>query len=117
MKNLKYFFTILSMVLTFACLHVSVFAQSTDDRNKIATIAAGGEGVRWDISVPYAAVTVSISAPNGKVYSKEFRTGNLPTLALVDRKGMRLPDGQYSYELRLTPAIPSDVKKELAAAR
>jgi len=117
MKNLKYIFTIMSMVFTLACVQVSVFGQSADEKNKIASVAAGGEGVRWDISVPYAAVTVSISAPNGKVYSKEFRTGSLPTLALVDRKGMRLPDGQYSYELRLTPAIPSDVKKELAAAR
>src|SRR2546423_8079603 len=117
MKNLKYFFTTLSMVLTLACLHVSVFAQSADDKNRIAYLAASSEGVRWDVSVPYAAVTVTISAPNGKVYSKEFRAGSAPTLTLVDKKGVRLPDGQYAYELRLTPEIPSEVKKELAAAR
>jgi hypothetical protein len=116
-KKPKYTLTLLSILLTLAVLNLSAFAQSADEKNRIAAVAAGGEGVRWDIFVPYASVTVTISAPNGKVYSKEFRSGNVPTLGLFDKKGVRLPDGQYTYELRLAPALPSDVKKELAAAR
>jgi hypothetical protein len=117
MKNLKYTITILSILFTLAGLNFSALAQSADEKNRIAAVAPGGDGIRWDIAVPYASVTVAISAPNGKVYSKEFRAGSMPTLALVDKKGVRLPDGQYNYELRLTPAIPADVRKELAAAR
>lgn len=104
-------------MFTLACLNVSALAQTTDEKNRIAVVVPGGEGVRWDISVPYDSVTVTISAPNGKVYSKEFKGGGVPTLGLFDKKGVRLPDGQYAYELRLTPTIPSDVKKALAAAR
>jgi hypothetical protein len=117
MKNLKTFPIVLSIVLVLACFHVSVSAQSTDDKNKLATISSNGLGVRWEVIAPHAAVTMTVSAPDGQVFRKEFQAGTAPEFSLSDSEGNRLPDGQYSYELRLTPVLSAAVKKELAASR
>jgi hypothetical protein len=76
-----------------------------------------GSSVRWDVAGPYAAATLSVSTPDGQVFSKEFAAGTVPEFRLIDEKGERLPDGQYIYELRLTPIIAAEVKEKLKAAR
>jgi hypothetical protein len=117
MKNLKSLLTILSLTLVLAGLHISVFAQSAEDKHKLASISSGGLSVRWDVAAPNAGVTMTVSAPDGQVYRKEFRAGASPEFQITDKQGNRLPDGEYLYELRLTPVLSSDVKKELAASR
>ena len=75
-----------------------------------------GSSVRWEVAGPHAAVTLTVAAPDGQVFSKEFAAGTSPEFRL-DVKGERLPDGQYTYELRVTPVIGKDVKEKLKAAR
>jgi hypothetical protein len=117
MKNLKRLATVLSMVFVVACCHASALGQSAEDRNKLATITATGMNVRWDVAAPHAGLTVTISAPDGQVFSKEFRGGAAAEFRLIDKSGERLPDGQYTYELRLTPVLSPGVKETLSAAR
>ncbi len=116
MKNLKCLPTLLSVVFAVACLHVAASGQ-TDDKNRLAAISAGGSGVKWDVNAQYATLTLTVSAPDGQVFRREFRRGETPEFTLTDKEGNRLADGEYTYELRLTPEISSDVRKELAAAR
>jgi hypothetical protein len=113
MKNLKYLPSVLCFVFVLALGNV-VLAQSSD---QFASITGMGSSVRWDVNGPHAAVTLSVSAPDGQVFSKEFPAGNAPEFRLIDANGERLPDGQYVYELRLTPIISAEVKEKLAAAR
>ena len=115
MKNPKRLPVLLSLVIALACAHVSVFAQ--DDKDKFATISASGSTVRWEVAASYTALTLTISAPDGQVFRREFKSGTAPEFTLVDRDGSKLPDGQYKFELRLTPEISADVKKMLAEAR
>jgi hypothetical protein len=117
MKKLRFLPTLLSLVFALACLHVSVSGQSADDKNKFATISASGSSVRWEVSAPNSGLTLTVSAPDGQVFRREFKAGSSPEFTLSDKEGNRLSDGQYNYELRLTPVISSDVKKELKAAR
>jgi hypothetical protein len=116
MKNLKFLPTMLSILFVLVCFHVSVSGQS-DDRNKLATISASGSGVRWDVAAPYSSLTMTVSTPDGQVYRKEFKAGSSPEFQLYDKEGNRMPDGQYKYELRLTPEISAEVKKALKEAR
>jgi hypothetical protein len=112
MKNLK-----LLAVLCFLFVIASggtALAQSSDN---FAAITGLGSSVRWDVAGPHAAVTLTVSSPDGQVFSKEFRAGNAPEFRLTDANGEKLPDGQYIYELRLTPNIAADVKEKLKAAR
>ncbi|MEN3327486.1 MAG: hypothetical protein V7638_2293 [Acidobacteriota bacterium] len=115
MMNRKHLPSILCFVFVLAACN-AVLAQGTDDR-QFAAITGLGSSVRWDVSGPHAAVTLSVSTPDGQVISKEFPAGTAPEFRLVDVNGERLADGQYVYELRLTPIIPADVKEKLKAAR
>jgi hypothetical protein len=60
---------------------------------------------------------MTVAAPDGRVFRKEFKAGGSPEFMITDERGERLPDGQYAYELRLTPVFSLEVKQGLAAAR
>ena len=117
MKNLKYIPSILSMLLVVVCLHISASAQTAEDRSKLAAVSATGSSVRWDVNASHAGLSVTIAAPDGRVFRVETKSGAAAEFMLSDKQGNRLPDGQYTYELRLTPEISKAVKEQLAAAR
>ncbi|HKB65992.1 MAG TPA: tail fiber domain-containing protein [Pyrinomonadaceae bacterium] len=117
MKNLKYLPSILGMLLVVVCLHVSASGQMVEDKNKLAAVSATGSSVRWDVSAAHAGMSVTVAAPDGRVFRVETKSGASAEFALSDKQGNRLPDGQYTYELRLTPEISKAVKEQLAAAR
>ena len=114
MNNLKSVHAIVRVILVVACFQILAFGQ--DDKNKGVTISGSGSSVRWEVAVPHTELTLTISAPDGQVFRKEFK-GSAAEFSLTDKKGERLADGQYSYELRVTPPIPSEVREQLAAAR
>ena len=112
MKILKIFSFVVFASLILVCLQtVSVRAQ------KLGNISSRGSSVRWEIPAPNAGVTLTISAPDGEVYRKEFPAGSSPEFVLSDQDGNRLSDGIYTYELRLAPVLGAGVKEELAKAR
>ncbi|HEV2835699.1 MAG TPA: tail fiber domain-containing protein [Pyrinomonadaceae bacterium] len=113
MKNLKYLPSVFCFLLVIASANAAL-AQSGDDRNQFASVTGLGSSVRFDVAASHAAVTLTVSAPDGQVFSKEFRAGAAIEFRLTDVNG---GDGQYVYELRVTPNIPGEVKEKLAAAR
>jgi hypothetical protein len=117
MKNLKHLLTMLSIVLAIACLNVSVSGQAPEDKNKVSTIASGGSNVRWDVAVPYSGGTLTVAAPDGRVFQSQFKAGAGPSFSLQDKQGERLGDGQYNYELRLSPVLSGAAKEKMAKSR
>jgi len=93
-----------------------VCGQSTEG-SKIAAVSGTAAGVRWDVATPNAGITLTISTPDGRIFRKEFRSGAAAEFGLSDKEGNKLPDGQYTYELRLTPVLTSAAKEEFAAMR
>jgi len=102
MKILKCTTTMLCVGFAVACFHVSVLAQTTESKREPATITASASGVRWNVTAQYSDLTMTVSAPDGQVLSKEFHAGAAPEFTFLDKQGNRLPDGQYTYELRFT---------------
>lgn len=117
MIKLKQVTKIACITLAVACLHVAAFGQTADDKSKLASVSGGLQSVRFDIGAQNAGITITIAAPDGQVFTREFKSGASVEFALTDKKGERLPDGQYTYELRLAPVISKDVKETLKAAR
>lgn len=115
MNNRKHLPSILCVVFVITCCSAA-WAQS-DERSQFAAVTGMGSSVRWDVAGPHAAVTLTVSTPDGQVISKEFSAGNSPEFRLIDANGERLPDGQYVYELRVTPIIAKEVKDKLKLAR
>ena len=111
MKKLKCFTYSLCLMLVLACFNVSASGQE----NKLASISAAGSSVRWDVAAPYSSLTMTIAAPDGRVFSKEFAAGSSPQFTVSDK--LRLPDGVYTYELRLKPVLTAAAIENLKAAR
>lgn len=107
----------LSIVFVIACFAVSVSAQAIDDKNQFATANGLGSSVRFDIRTNHASATLTVIGPDDEVFTSEFQGGNAPEFRLTNKKGERLPDGQYIYELRLTPVFAAGVKDALKTAR
>jgi hypothetical protein len=117
MKNPKCLTLVLSTLFVIAYLYISVSGQSAEDRNKLTSMSSMGSSVRWDVATPNSGVTMTVLAPDGRVFRKEFKEGASPEFTLTDRQGERLPDGPYAYELRLTPVLSAAAKETLTAAR
>jgi hypothetical protein len=117
MKITKHLPSMLSIVFVLACFNVLVLGQSSDDKNNFAAVTSLGSSVRFDISASNAGVTLTVIGPDDLAYSKEFKSGTSPEFKLTSYSGERLPDGLYTYELRLTPIISSETRDALKAAR
>lgn len=115
MNSLKSVHAFVRVILAVVCLQMLVLGQTADDKN-VATVNASGLSIKWEVAAPNAGVSLTISAPDGQVFAKNYKNGSAE-FTLTDAKGERFPDGQYTYELRITPVISSDVKEALAAAR
>lgn len=75
--NMRFFKASLLTMLFFTLACLTVFSQ--EQNNRIAEISNGGSGVNWLIKVPYQSATLTVSAPNGKVFSREFIAGSIPS--------------------------------------
>ena len=110
--NLLLFLAAVSLL----CLRTSTPAQEMQEK-KLSRIAAARSTVKWDVLAPSAGATLTIAAPDGRIFRKEFRKGESPEFSLVDSKREKLPDGTYTYELRLAPPLSAAVKEKLRAER
>src|SRR5689334_16993722 len=117
MKTIKHLPSMLTIVFVLACFNVLVLGQSNDDKNRFATITSLGSSVRFDVAASHAAVTLTVIGPDDLAFTKEFKSGSSPEFSVTSAKGERLADGQYTYELRVTPNISSETKEALKAAR
>jgi len=103
-------------VLVF-CFGIAGLAQSLRTDDPIAAVAADSAEITFQPRVEYSRLILRVSTPAGDVFSREFEAGTLPSFKLIDDSGLKLPDGHYVYELRLTPHVDREVRDALAAAR
>src|SRR6266404_4339583 len=73
MKILKCTTTLLCAGFAVVCFHVSVLAQTAESKREPAAITANASGVRWNVPAQYSASTMTVSAPDGQVFSKEHQ--------------------------------------------
>ncbi|HVS00427.1 MAG TPA: tail fiber domain-containing protein [Thermoanaerobaculia bacterium] len=83
----------------------------------VALMSSGSAGVDWMPVVEYDQLVLTVTGPDDLMIRREFKAGQNPSLSLFTRRGQRLPDGDYSYELRVVPVIEPAVREQLSAAR
>jgi hypothetical protein len=118
MKNQKYFALIVFAALILVCLQMTALGQTTSQSKdmRVANVRAESGAVRFDSAITYSNATLTVSAPDGNVYRREFGAGSAPSFALLDKTGAALGNGQYTYELRFTTVHMRDIKERLAMA-
>lgn len=107
-------YVLISLVCLLLLPTLSFAKSSTPE--PVGHLSASASGVQWMAAVDNERIVLTVVAPNGAVYRKEFTAGTTPSFRLQDLGG-RVTDGAYTYELRVVPRISDDVKKQLAAAR
>jgi Chaperone of endosialidase len=102
-----------------AILAVSLLLASTAFAgDPVGHMSASASGVSWAPSIDHDRIVLTITAPDGTTYAREFASGNAPSFRPQDLPGKgKVQDGVYTYELRVVARISSDVKRSLAAAR
>ena len=113
MKNLKHLPSVLGILFLVTTFNTVVLGQG---EKEIATATSLGSSIRFDVSPSHDSVTLTVLAPDGRAFSREFKAGTSPEFSLANSRE-RYPDGAYTYELRLTPVISASVREELKAAR
>jgi len=71
----------------------------------VGEVNIGSNAIHWLPTVEYKSLVLSVSTPEGYVFRKTFGSSDAPFLELSDDKGNYLADGNYTYELRVIPAI------------
>jgi len=103
----------------FAILGIAAFLALTPiaAAQDIADVSGGAAGLEWQPLVSYEGLTLTVSGPDGKVVSRQFRAGERPTFSLFDAAGQALVDGTYTWELRVQPVLTPAQRRELQKAR
>jgi hypothetical protein len=109
-------FKIVAIAIAALAFAQIAYSQTAGD-GKIANMSVGVGSVRWDITVPNAGGALTITFPDGRSIKKGFRSGAAPEIDLSDKQLDGLPDGVYSYELRLAPALTAGQKDTIMKAR
>ena len=78
-------------------------AQAGEDSPTAALVSAGRTVLEWTPVVDFESITLSLADPQGVVRFHRFGPRQAPVLSLFDAQGMPLPDGTYTWELRVTP--------------
>jgi len=74
------------------------------DQPPIAVMAMEPGLISWYPQVENGGLVFTVSGPGGFYLQEEHPSGAMPTFAPKDGAGNALPDGSYTYELRLLPA-------------
>jgi hypothetical protein len=96
-------------------LPLTAFAAS-ESHDTIGRMTANAAGLSFQIGADNESVTLTISGPNNFQYSHQFASAHSISLRLRDI-GATLPDGSYTYEMRLAPRVSDGVRAQMAAAR
>lgn len=83
----------------------------------VALMSSGSASIDWAPVVEYDRLVLTVTGPDDVVIRREFKAGQHPSLSLFNRRGQKLADGSYSYELRVVPVFEPEVRQKLSAAR
>jgi hypothetical protein len=94
-----------------------LMAEGVGNKPGLVSVHLGGSGAEWLPNGNFGRMTLTVSAPGGAVYRQEFAAGTAPTFGLFDKRGQRLPDGAYNWELVAAPILSQQTREEMRAAR
>lgn len=107
-------FSITRLLTFLMILAIPVAAFAADP---VGRQTGGGPFIEWRGSLSgHDSVTLTVVSPEGDVITKTFKSGRALMLRISDL-GTDVQDGQYSYELVVSPKVSPDVARKLEDAR
>ena len=103
--------------LAFALAALLLFAGAATAQTPVADLYIDASEILWHSKVAGAdKLTLTVSGPGG-VFTQSFDGGDIPYFGLFDKDGYTLADGQYAWQLTVTPQIDDATKQAMADAR
>jgi hypothetical protein len=115
-KAARYLFTtlIITLVIGFPGI-TNVFARGAEEpvMKPVADEIIGSNGITWVPKMNYARLELTVSRPDGTVFSKTFDAGSslYIDLSSIFFDGCAA-DGSYTYELRVSPSISEKIRRD-----
>lgn len=103
--------------LTLALVAWPYTALASPAAAPVAIVHAGADVVSWIPAQPYERLRLTVVGPAGWTRELRLESGQPVVLPLTDEAGLRLPDGGYTWELALEPAVDPALRAALARAR
>jgi hypothetical protein len=94
----------------------NVSAANAGGDKPVADEMIGASGITWMPKVTYGQMVLTLSRPDGTVFSKTFTSGSTPYIDLSSICGDAPGDGLYTYELRVSPARWPKIRKSMERA-
>jgi hypothetical protein len=93
----------------------NVFARGAEEpaMKPVADEIIGPNGITWVPKINYARLELTVSRPDGTVFSKSFDAGSslYVDLSTIFFDGCAA-DGSYTYELRVIPSISQRIRRD-----
>lgn len=105
------------LIVIIAAIGLCPTSASADKPEQVAEVELGGNSIVLRPLVANSGATLTISGPDNLLLEESFGAGVVPSVSIVDEKAGALPDGTYTYELRLLPEIDAQTRAALASSR
>jgi hypothetical protein len=115
MKRFLWFFVLGLLVICFVGTGEVSAAKAAED-TPVADEMIGSGGITWIPKMAYSRMVVTVSRPDGTVFSKTFTNGSTPYLDPSSLIGDHLGDGLYTYELQVVPNTGPKVRQSQETA-
>ena len=103
--------------LALLIIIISMNSSMAAAQESVATVNITATEVTWQpLSTDYSSLTLTIVGPNEFYSQQSFAPGSLPAFGLLDSAGQPHPDGSYTYELILAPALSPEAAQAIAQA-
>ena len=104
------------LISLLVCVPFTPAGANESKPEPVAKTVGSATSIEWQSPADNERLVLTVSGPDGRVYTKEFAGGRPVTFRTSDFH-KSATDGVYVYELRVSPRISADVKRRLAAAR
>jgi hypothetical protein len=92
-------------------------AEPGDREDPAASETRTPTRITWQPLMEHEGALLTVTGGQIEPLRIAFRAGALFSYELVDGSGSALPDGRYSYELRVIPKVDAEVRQALSEAR
>ena len=102
----------LTVLVVFFVGSAGLIAEQFDSK-PVADEMIGSGGITWVPKVNYRQLVLTISRPDGTVFSKTIESGATPYAELSEIFGSSYADGSYTYQLLVIPVVEKKVRTDL----
>ncbi len=103
-----------SLALLAAVLVLPVQSASAAD---LVAAFPSSTAIVYDVLANNEGILLSVSGPCDFSWEQRYKRGDEPVFKIFDPKGNPLPDGSYTWQVRLVPYLDASVRDALATAR